>query len=367
MRHILVLVFLTIFLVESYAHTDRYFTYKFENVTVRFKTGFRYEEINNSRIIGQYASLLCKQMKYEQPVLLDFIHDYGNSYKGENYSFLNIGSDKYSRVSYYKSVYDSTINENVYQMVPHSKINELNLCGIEKEVYSTEPIDSLQKIVIRQFGFHFDVKYTLNLLYYALNNPIEVISSTQKDTLCSYLPNMYYELNTISKLKVDSVKLLELKDVKNILGQKVYAKGDSLKNNQLSYSYFAKDNRYSIIACYQGEELILDTLNQVYSFAINDEYRQTVFVFETPNSFKCYEKDGFLNEFKKSKLHDIPVESNDLIVFSNVKWIADDIFLINRNYLFDTSPFKVYPYLMKEDVLITDFEEYIRMHRKNEN
>nr|WP_321451239.1 hypothetical protein [uncultured Carboxylicivirga sp.] len=364
MRHILVLVFLTIFLVESYAHTDRYFTCKFENVTVRFKTGFRYEEINNSRIIGQYASLLCKQMKYEQPVLLDFIHDYGNSYKGENYSFLNIGSDKYSTISYYKSVYDSTINESVYQMVPHSKINEPNLCGIEKEVYSSEPIDSLQKIVIRQFGFHFDVKYTLNLLYYALNNPIEVISSTQKDTLCSYLPNMYYELNTIPNYIIDSISSLKINDVENVIGQKIYAKVDTTNSNRISYSYFAQNNSYLIYASINNNEIVLDTLNQIYSLKLNNDYWQSLFVFETPKSFKYYEQEGFDNEFKKSRLHEMPINEHESIVFFDINWVSEDIYFINMHNSFEMSAFKIFPYLKRDDILITDFENYIESYRK---
>jgi hypothetical protein len=357
------MIFITV--IKSYAHKDRIFTYEFDNVTVKFKTGFKYEEINNARIIGEYASLLCEKMNYDQPVLLDFIHDYGNSYKGKNYSYLTIGTDKYKIVSYYTSVYDSTINENVYQMVPHSSINEQSLNGIEKEVYNTNPIDSLEKIVIRQLGFHFVVKNTLNFLYYAISNSSEVITSSQNDTLCSYLSNMYYEFNSIPKTKIDSIKTLEINDVENVMRQKIYAKEDSVIKNQLSYSYFAKNNSYSIIARYQNDEIILDTLNQVYSFELNNEYWQTVFVFETLNSFKCYEKVGLENEFKKSKLHEIPIERNEGIVFSNVNWISDDIYFINRNNIFETSPFKIFPYLMKEDILIFDFENYINIHRRN--
>lgn len=365
MRYILAIGIFLIFGINSNAHQDRHFTYKFDNVTVRFKTGFLYEEITNARIIGEYASLLCKQLQYEQPVLLDFIHDYGNSYMGKNFSFVNIGSDVYNSVSYYKTAYDSIIEENVLQMVSHSKLNEQDLSGFEKMVFSTEPVDTLEKVVIRQFGFHFEVNETLKLLHYAIMNPSEIINLSQKDTLYSYLPNMYYELNTIPKCKTDSIRSLKIMDVEKVIGQKIYAKVDTTNNSRLSYSYFAENNSYLIYASINNNEIVLDTLNQIYSFDLNNDYWQSIFVFETPKSFKYYEQVGFDNEFKKSKLHEIPINEHESIVFFDVNWISDDIYFINLHNSFEMFAFKIFPYLTREDVLITDFGNYIKSYRKD--
>ncbi len=364
MRYILTLGILLIIGIKAYAHQDRYFTYKYNNVTVRFKTGSLYEEITNAKIIGQYSALLCEELQYKKPVLLDFVHDYGRSYKGENYSFVNIGTDVYNSVSYFTTVYDSTLKENVYQMVPYSKLKDQDQKGLEKMVYSTEPIDTLSKLVIRQFGFHFDVNHTLKLLYYAIKNPSEIINSSQIDTLYSYLPNMYYELNTIPKCKIDSIQALKIKDVENVVGHKIYAQDDTTDNSRLCFSYFAKDNSYLIYASINKKEIVLDTLSQIYSFKLNDDYWQSLFVFETPKSFKYYEQDGFDDDFKKSRLHEIPIE-DESFVFFNVNWISDDIYFINVGDGIKMSPINIFPYLTKEDVFITDFEEYISSHRKD--
>lgn len=365
MRYILIFGILLTISIKSFAHQDRYFTYKFDNVTVRFKTGFLYEEITNAKIIGQYASLLCKELKYEQPVLLDFIHDYGQSYNGKNYSFVNIGSDVYNSVNYYKTAYDSLIEENVLQMVSYSNLNEQDLRGLEKMVFSADPVDTLEKLVVRQFGFHFDVNKTLNLLHYGIRNPNETINSTHKDTLSSYLSNMYYELNTIPKCKIDSIKSLKIKDVEKVIGQKIYAKVDTTSNNRISYSYFAQNNSYLIYASINNNEIVLDTLSQIYSFDLNNDYWQSLFVFETPKSFKYYVQEGFDNEFKKSKLHEIPITEHESIVFFDINWISEDIYFIKLLNSFEISALKIFPYLKRDDILITDFDNFIKSYRED--
>jgi len=94
-------IILTFIPIIMWAHQDRYYTYEYDNVTVRFKTGFFFEEINNAKIIGQYAAFLSDSMDYDKPILLDFIHDYGHSYQGKTFSFLGYGSEKYDLVSFY--------------------------------------------------------------------------------------------------------------------------------------------------------------------------------------------------------------------------------------------------------------------------
>lgn len=149
-------IILTLLPIIIWAHQDRYYTYEYDNVTVRFKTGFFFEEINNAKIIGQYAALLSDSMNYDKPILLDFIHDYGYSYQGKTFSFLNIGSQKYDWISYFMQ--DS------------------------KEIYTIPAENRQQTIVIRQFGFHFDLTQTMNLLYHAITNKREV----NKTIKCGY-------------------------------------------------------------------------------------------------------------------------------------------------------------------------------------
>jgi hypothetical protein len=86
------------------AHQDFYVTKTFGKVTVTFKTGHRYEEINNAFFIGQYCdAYLSKYTKNDQDVLLYFDHFYVdkcvpnffvNYSKGEYTYLYSNGSDE---------------------------------------------------------------------------------------------------------------------------------------------------------------------------------------------------------------------------------------------------------------------------------
>lgn len=348
-----------------WAHSDKYYTYEYENVTVRFKTGFFYEEINNAKIIGKYAALLAESLDCDKPILIDFIHDYGHTYKGKTFSFLNVGSEEYELVSYYVQRYDSLLDENVYHMVPYSDSIE-NMENVEKQVYTEPKINQEKRIVVRQFGFHFDIKQTLNLVYYVITNEAYVDRASRTDTLSSYLSNMYYKLETFPRNLVDSIKLTTTTFVQNILQTKVYRDVDSVERYRLYYSYYSKNGQLHIFAGLHNKEFMLDTLEQIYSFNPREYMPEDLFVFETPNVFKEYELTTLFSDYevKRSKRHEIPLDPFEYIEFITIEWIGDDIYFINYNHFMMS--FKRFPYLANDDVLIEDFESYINSHRKKE-
>jgi len=351
----------------TWAHEDQYYTYKYDNVTIRFKTGFFFEEINNVKIVGEYVSLLCDSIHYDKPILLDFIHDYGHTYQGKTFSFLNIGSEEYELVSYYVQRYDSLLKENVYHMVPYSDSIE-NIKSVEKEVSVVPKINQQKKIVIRQFGFHFDITQTLNLVYYAIVNNAYVMNISRTDTLSSYLRNMYYKFETVPSNLVDSVKSTKTPIVESILQTKVYREVDSVDRHRLYYSYYSKNGYLIIFAGLHDKEITLDTLGQIYSFNPREYMPESLFVFETPNVFRKYELSTLFSDYeaRRSKQHKIPINPYEYIVFVTIEWLGDDIYFINYNHSFMMSPFKRFPYLANDDVLIEDFESYINSYRMNE-
>ena len=340
-------IILTILPLIIWAHQDTYYTFEYDNVTVRFKTGFFFEEINNAKIIGKYAALLCDSMDYDKPILLDFIHDYGNSYQGKTFCFLNFGSEEYNLVSYYMQ--DSV--EDIKNVV--------------KEIYTVPRIDRQKKIVIRQFGFHFDVTHTLNLIYYAIINKSEVKKLSRTDTLSSYLRNMYYRLETLPSSLTDSIKSPTVPFVQSILQTQIYREVDSVDRHCLYFSYFSKNGKLFIFAGIHDKQIILDTLDQVYSFNPRELFPQILFVFKTPNEFRKYELPMFFTDYevKRSKRHKIPIDPYEYIVNINIEWLGDDIYIINYNHTI-ISPFIRFPYLSNDDVLIEDFESYINSYRK---
>ncbi|MBK9359149.1 MAG: hypothetical protein IPN08_17525 [Bacteroidales bacterium] len=359
----LTIFILTIFPLTIWAHQDKYYTYEYDNVTVRFITGFFFEEINNAKIIGKYAALLSESMDYDEPVLLDFIHDYGHTYQGKTFSFLNIGSEDYELVSYYRQ---DSVEENVYQMVPYSDSVE-NLKDVIKEVDIVTGINQQRKIVIRQFGFHFDITQTLNLLYYAIKNKADVTRLSRTDTLSSYLRNMYYRLESVSSSLIDSIKYPVIPHVERTLQYKVYREEDSIDRHQLYYSYFSKNGKFFVFAGIHDKEIILDTLNQVYSFNPIEYFPELLFVFETPDQMRKYDLNVIMDfEYRRSQKHKIPVDKNEYIMSINIEWLGDDIYLIN--YYHDLGiTFKRLFYLEYDDVLIEDFDSYIKSYRKERN
>jgi hypothetical protein len=149
-----------------WAHQDRYFTYEYDNVTVRFKTGNLFEEINNAMIIGQYAAQLSDSLDYHKPILLDFIHDYGYTYQGKTFSFLNYGSEKFDHVSYFKQ---HAVKKNTRVMVSYTDSIERK-DEIIVDVITIPSVNRQRTIVLRQFGFDFDITHSLNLLHYAITH-----------------------------------------------------------------------------------------------------------------------------------------------------------------------------------------------------
>jgi len=203
--------------IITWAHQDRYYTYVYDNVTGRFKTGYLFEEINNAKIIGQYADLLSDSIDYDKPILLEFIHDYGYSYQGKTFSFLNFGTQKYDLVSYYMQ---DSIEDNVYYMVPFSDTVE-SIENVEKEIYTVSAVSGKQTIVIRQFGCHFELTKTINLLYHAITSKSELKKLSRADTLSSYLNNMFYSFESIPRNTIDSIKSTNTRLVESIIKTKV--------------------------------------------------------------------------------------------------------------------------------------------------
>jgi len=357
-------IILALFPLLIWAHQDKYYTYEYDNVTVRFKTGYFFEEINNAKIIGQYAAFLSDSMDYNKAILLDFIHDYGHSYQGKTFSFLSFGSQKYDLVSYYLR---DSIEDNVYHMIPISDSVE-DIEFVEKEIYSIPAEIRQHTIVIRQFGFHFDLTQTMNLLYYAITNKSEVKKLSTADTLSSYQRNSYYSFESIPRNRIDSIKSTKVSFVERALNIKVYCEIDSINQNQLHYSYFSQNGKYQIFASLHGKEILLDTLEQVYSLKPWKIMPEALFVFETPTQMRAYSVITIIGkEIKRSSKHRIEIDPFEYVAGININWLGGDMYLIGYSNGFTWTPVKRLIYLKNDDVIIDDFEEYINSYRKEEN
>ncbi len=364
------------------AHQYKEFIFVYGNVTVRFRTGLNYEEINNAKIIGQYAALLSDSLNYNEPIFLDFIHNYGNDYQGSSYSYLNFGSDQYKNISHYKKIYEPFESDFAIETIPVSEYKE-DTIHFFKEEYTIDGIDQFDKIVLRQFGFHFDITETMNLISFAIMNKSQLSNLSLEDTLSSSIEGSYDIFNTIPKNLIDSIKRATIEIVEKVLQSRIYQDLDQINNNpSFSFtgniiffdcsffygSYFSQHGKMMPFACIDGNEIILDTLNQIFSIDILYNRNNIVFVFETPNTMRMYRDFHSSDiEFTKSRIQTISTDPFDGISTIDVKSLDYDLFLISLIRGFDFSPSKKFLYLSEDDLIIDSFDSYIDSYRKKES
>ncbi len=363
MKKLITIVFILISLT-SWSHSDKDYIYQYENVTVRFRTGFLFEEIENAKIIGQYAALLCKNQNYTKPILLDFIHDYGHYYEGKQLSFLSIDSGNYDWISYYTLKRDTVFNQIVHEGVRLS--DTINYQGkLLKEITLIEPINSVDKIIVRHFGFHFEVEHTLKLIKYAIENPDDIKETSVTTNLESYLSNSYYRLKSIPENKINSIAKRASKEIDKVLKNKIYREKDSISRYKVYHSYFFKNNKYHIFEGHDNKETIIDSVQQVYSIqSVNEIGSNDLFVFINPNLFMFYIKDFLEDTYQASNYQKIPIDEFEYINFIDLNLFKDDIYEIDYYNFIGMPPFKRFLYLREDDVLIKDFESYIDSHRR---
>lgn len=91
---IVLLTFLTIcFSNNLFAHKDKVVYEEYGNVKVYLRTGFEYSEIQKIKIIGKLSEKLSKHLNYKDTLLIEYIHDYTDSYKGDIYILENNASN----------------------------------------------------------------------------------------------------------------------------------------------------------------------------------------------------------------------------------------------------------------------------------
>jgi hypothetical protein len=234
------------------AHQEFYVTKTFGKVTIRFHTGFHYEEIKNAFIIGQYCNLYLKQYtKNTQEVLLDFHHDYTEDFT-PNY-FVNYGKGDW--ISF------------------HSNGS-----------YKYEPEFKKDGIIIKQFAREFDIQETLKLLEYSVNF-IENIKKQQKSIKFLLGFGRGVEINSIdTNTTKQIIKGVLSENLKKILATKI-----PRTDNKNVVNYYAYNNEFTI---FKGETAIKTFKKIKHFFPIS---KNEVLVFPSKYQFfyiKYDEKSG---------------------------------------------------------------------------
>ncbi|PHI17951.1 hypothetical protein CEQ90_20470 [Lewinellaceae bacterium SD302] len=209
-----------------YCHQDRYYSFNEDNVVVRIKTGFDYEEIRKAEMLSLMISDLAKQMKYPGKIQLDFIHDY--VYR------LN-RSDKF--VSYKRS----DIIQNNGDKYLSRNINNAGL--IIRNVNTEVNFEELLKFVEASINYEAYIKTNQIQYKYDGGHNQWIIYSISQDQISYIIENT------------------DFKHTLSILSCKYYR-----GNNGRKSKYFYQDGIYNFITYENGfEEIVLKT-NNLYQY-----------------------------------------------------------------------------------------------------
>ena len=328
----------------SHAHEDFATVRYYGNIKVRVITGGYYEEINKALIIGQLAQKLSKELKYSNPIFLDFIHYYVDDYSPDYFLSFDKGAITYP--------------------IEH-------MDGKEKDNIK------IPGIVVRQVSRFFDVATTLKLLEYSIKNT-GVIKVLQKSINYKRLYSDY-KINSIDS---NLIKSLVAKPnsvlVDSILNQKVFR--PQKKPLDYGVSYYWQSNKYFIflrglgifdsVVKRNGSEAklftypvdsVMKVIDNVY--IIDEPYGNPMAIFDSDSSF--YYLKQLYNEIDGATTH---ISKRNVLQNIKVNWELNLFSFLGDNKLSLTLPvynlnappkYRTLIYLVDEDELIQDLDKLI--------
>jgi hypothetical protein len=300
MKKIITLFFLLLLTNRLFSHTDRTFSFTYENVTVMFHTGSYYEELEKAKIAGKAVAKLSSIYGFKENILLYFEHDY--AYQRESHIFLSFG----------KPYYIWELDELVFHVPDH-------LTG--------------EYLVIRQLDSIFDIKNTLKLAEYGINN-INALKTEEFQEV-----KLKKEMSSPDRFLVRTFNSLDRKHVNKILAAELTGKGQNAMQAKFykeeaypqSISYFFQNNEFVVfLRDRQGKEIIIDTLPEIRYFkSLLDEY---FFLFSSWGEFTYYEKKIVPNSFSAEIIPNVKIEGikNDLYKYISIELLSNNTFKIEH-------------------------------------
>lgn len=319
---IALLLFLSIY-TNVNAHEDFDTINDYNNIKVRVKTGYSYEEINKCMIIGQLAEILSKELNYNQEIFLDFTHFYVEDCNPVYFISFDKGAIQYS--------WSKDKQEDIFK-------------------------DSV--IIIRQTGRKFDAISTLKLVEYAIKN-LTKIKSEQRRLNYNH-PYCQWTINSIDTNIIHELQSINTSiELKRIIQSKVYRPNKDFKSG---ISYYWQNNKYYVISKdYNKEELVLLSLDNIFFY--KDFHNPASIIFDTDSSF--YYVDMWKNNFVSKK--QVIMNHGDYYGVYQIEDIGGDkisIYYYNIPKKIGVSGERTLIYLIDKDELIQNLEIILIEYQK---
>lgn len=319
MKKILLIILLVFNVVFCHAHQDFYVTKTYDNLTVRIKTGYQYEEINKLMILGELGQIMLEELDYNGKVLIDFNHHYTEICEPDYFISYNNGSFKYTWSDDLKS----------------------------------EPVLSSSGIVIRIVDNKLDYEKALKLLEYAIEKKA-YIKKNQNEII--YERNYcQWKIQTINTSIIKAILQIPLSEtIQNVLKTKIERPQKGFK---YGISYYFEDGQYTIFSRdNNGNVIDLKTLDNIYYFKQLENY--SAIIFDTKNSFYYASPYG-----QKISSRNVVRNTADLFKPFRIKEIGGNKISIYFSYYSYEEGIKrierTLLYLTDEDKLLQDFDKVI--------
>uniref|UniRef100_UPI0040496EC3 hypothetical protein n=1 Tax=Flavobacterium sp. TaxID=239 RepID=UPI0040496EC3 len=298
MKKILLLIVFQCFIQFNFAHTDKTFSFHYNNVTVRFNTGFYYEEIEKAKMIAKATEKLAAAHGFKENILLDFIHDY----------------------AYFESKKHTFISHGIGDYKVHNGENEFSIWT-----------DITAKfLIIEQHDSVFDIKKTLQLVEASILNFENIAAIALKPIVRG--KDIYGDLISMS-IPLKTIQEMTKKPLTN-LGEKVLAfriyKEETFPQK---FSYYTANNEFVLFfRDKSGYEKIVDVVPDIRFIENVDETHY--FVFQTWDTFSYYEK------YTHKKITNLKLDSlqNTVFIYINITENTDDDSFIIKHYDFMNYP-----------------------------
>ena len=335
-RHLLVFVLILLPSVHTVlAHEDFYRVRDFENVKVRIKTGFKYEEINKVAIIGELAQRLTESMGYRETVLLDFLHFYTGDCVADH--FISFG--------------DGTDPEVLASAPPTGE--------------KPDPFLKSPAVVIRQVSRSFDVATTLKLVEYAVSHVAEV-KRDQRLRLHRGKYNCWQALS-IDKDRITKIIAAPVSPAIEKVWKKWAIRPKTGSDKYPGISYCFKNGRF-VVYYWSGwrYERCLLSLEDIYDF--QKVSSSEAIVFDTDQSFYYVSGNPYGADDQRacSKRHVIE-DTHDHLRSYEAHSLGSDKIAICFSYLvrsppgrrFPSTKYRVLIYRPEHDDLVQDLDELL--------
>ena len=254
--------------LQSYAHTNRYFSTNFGNVKIIYTTGYFTEEANKAILIAEYASELAKQLQYKDTITLYFRQIYSiDNHTAKGYFitkknkriFIKLTDSTYNPKSILKLINYSISNNTNQKTDYQSLLKKLTDTGLIKQILSVrkERPTMIKSLKVENKMISYFFKNNKFHFYYLDDNRIETPIISVSETYQFEL--LKYNLAFFSNEK-DVFYFFSINKTVNILKHKI------------------KLNKYAVFNKYEIKNLG----NNIFALSLlhkNGSYEERVFIY----------------------------------------------------------------------------------------